>query len=170
LGVALAWPGCGGEKSAAPSESMPAPAVPEPAASDDGMALTGEGFEIVFHDEGFTGTEFQQPSMVIQAGNVNLSDSGEYFLENVTATIYREGQPETTLVAGRGEVNEDEGIARLSNGVTVDAGDMHLELDHIEWQNNAEPPQAVSDAPVRLRQGESDLAAKGLVLIPVEQS
>lgn len=163
--VLVVWLGCRGDDAAPPPQpaAMPAPA-------DDATAFTGEGFEIVFHEEGFTGSEFQHPSMVIRAGAVNVSADGEYILEDVNATVFRDGEPNTELMAGRGEVNEETGTARLSDGVIVNAGDMHLELDHIEWQNKAEPPQAVSDAPVRLRRGESELAATGLVLIPSDQS
>ena len=168
--VVWVWSGCGRETPPAP----PPPGASAPEASETpangGMQVTGEGFEIVFHAEGFTDTEYQQPLLVIQAGTVNLNDSGEYYLEDVNATVYQEGQPSTEMVAGKGEVNESEGIARLSGGVTVTAGDMVLVLESIEWQNKATPPQAVSGDEVRLRKGVSDLKATGLVLIPSEQS
>lgn len=165
--AALTWCGCGHDETPVNPPS-PTP-VPDASAGND-ISLTGEGFEIVFHEEGFTGSEFKQPSLTIQAGKVSVNDRGEYLVENVKATLYREGRPNAEMIAGRGEVSEDEGIARLADGVVVNAGDMRLELNHIEWRDNDDPPKAVSDAPVRLQRGDSELAATGLVLIPSEES
>ena len=151
---------------------MPAPVAPDPgdgAAGDDALNLRGEGFQIVFHAKGYTGSEFEQPSLSVEAGSVR-AENGRYFLEDVKAVVYREGQPSAEMIAHKGEVNEADGTARLSEGVTVNAGDMVLELDHIEWQDKADPPQAVSDAPVHLRRGDTDLEAVGMVLVPIDHT
>jgi hypothetical protein len=164
----LALAACGRRDTAPPEPVAPGARQPgdEAAAGADDIVLSGQGFEIIFHAAGYTGEAFEQPSMRIQAAAFELTDDGDYRIVDVNAIIYEQGQPSAVITAAQGEVNEAEGIAYLTGGVTLESGTLWLEMDDVEWQDKAQPPQAVSRSPVRLRGAETHLEASGMTLIP----
>lgn len=144
-------------------------AQPNQAAREEGVRNEVEGLRLYMHE--YTPTEAaRRPTFTVEAERgAQTQDQGGalWSLEGTRAVVYNEQGEAFTVTAARGTFDEANGVANLTGGVRVHAGEVVLELEAITWDN--ETREAHTNGPAVVTTGESTLKATGLVVKPEEE-
>lgn len=109
----------------------------------------------------------QKPTLWVHAESGQL-ESGDsvWSLQGADAVIYRDEQENLHLAAKMGWFDQENNLARLTDGVQVKAGTLNFEMGAIEWDNAEQ--RAQSEGPVKMTDGGTTLDATTLTLSPDE--
>jgi len=161
----LACAGCTGPASPAAGESPAGtddngstPAQSE-APQDTQVSMTGSMTLRLFAPD-MEGDETRKASFEISSPQCSLLEDGRWALTSATAIVYGKEGEQTKFQAGSAEFNENENKAMLRDGVTVDFGQQHVELEDMTW-SNAEGA-AHSDKALSVTDGETALSGQGM--------
>jgi hypothetical protein len=153
LGLALA--ACGDR----PSAPAPAQKPAQGAAKSEPKTVMRARTNLYLYDNArATGGAADSPRFEVRDVDVVMDETGAYSFENPHAIIYGRDGTQTTLTAGRGKLDEKQGRAMLTGGVTMQMGARTVQLQDIEWQKDT--GVAKSDNPVTLRDGNTEIQAK----------
>lgn len=141
------------------STEASAPAAPTKPAKDAQVSMSGSMTLRAFRPD-MAGGESRGASFEISSPKCSLMEDGRWALTPATAIIYdAKGEP-TKFEAGSAEFNEKADTASLRDGVTVDLGPQHVELQDMEWTNK--DGTARSKSPLTVTDGETKLSAQGM--------
>jgi hypothetical protein len=87
-----------------------------------------------------------------------------YALEGVTGTIFRREAEDLKLHAQSGKYNEDSKKADLEGSVTIQTGNMTVQLESVTWYN--EQDLLESNSPIQLRSETIKMNAQSLKVFP----
>ncbi len=168
---------CGSETPAPAQQTVGQTSAEAPAQDGSGAGessaparVTGaafRGIKLEMHDTSPTAGAVRMPLFSVHADEAVKSEDAEVWsLVGARAIVYRNDEEDLKLKAGGGRFDQTNGVAHLSGGVEVNAGELVMDLSDIEWDN--ETRRAWSDSPVTVLNGATELHASSLVLIPDE--
>ncbi len=152
------------KSSTAPVETPESSSASTPAGTtrpkeDAQVSMSGSMTLRAFRPD-MAGGESRGASFEISSPQCSLMEDGRWALTPATAIIYDlDGQP-TKFEAGSAEFDEKADTASLRDGVTVDLGPQHVELQDMEWTNK--DGTARSGSPLTVTDGETKLSAQGM--------
>ncbi len=148
-------------KDDAPSETAAQTTGDSTAAAPESAQVNMTGsMTLRLFEPDLEGGESREASFEISSPQCSLLEDGLWALTPATAIIYGDDGEQTTFQAGSAEFNENADTASLRDGVTVDFGQQHVELQDMTW-SNAES-LATSESPLTLTDGETRLSAQGM--------
>lgn len=159
--IMLALGGCGGpngEPAAKPGapEQQPEAAA---AASDSPVSMTGS-MTLKFFSSQVGSDQPSGATFEVSSPKCSLVEDGVWALTPATAIVYGKGGEQTRFEAGSAQFDDNSKIASLKDGVKVDIGTQHVELQDMTWSNNE--GVAKSDHAVTVTDGATRLSAMGM--------
>ncbi|MCC6486375.1 MAG: LPS export ABC transporter periplasmic protein LptC [Candidatus Hydrogenedentes bacterium] len=136
-------------------EASPAPAGPE----QEQVSMTGS-MTLRFFEPAIGGEQPQGATFEVSSPRCSLLEDGVWALTPATAIIYGKDDEKTTFEAGSAQFDDNTKTASLKDGVKVDIGVQHVELQDMTWSN--EEGVARSDNAVTITDGDTKLTAQGM--------
>ena len=157
LGCKAPSPASPGERvpGDATAESSSTPAVPQ----QEQVSMTGS-MTLRFFEPAIGGEQPQGASFEVSSPKCSLLEDGVWALTPATAIIYGKDGEQTTFEAGSAQFDDNTKKASLKDGVKVDIGAQHVELQDMTWSN--EEGLARSDNAVTIADGATKLTAQGM--------
>lgn len=137
------------------SGSSTTPAPPE----QEQVSMTGS-MTLRFFEPAIGGEQPQGATFEVSSPKCSLLEDGVWALTPATAIIYGKDGEQTTFEAGSAQFDDNTKTASLKDGVKVDIGAQHVELQDMTWSN--EEGLARSDNAVTIVDGDTKLAAQGM--------
>jgi hypothetical protein len=153
-------PGPESRDNAAPEPSDSAATSDSQAPSRDAQVNMTGSMTLRLFEPDLEGGETREASFEISSPQCSLLEDGLWALTSATAIIYGADGEQTKFEAGSAEFNEKADTASLRDGVTVDFGRQHVELQDMTWSNLES--LARSDSPLTLTDGETKLSSQGM--------
>jgi hypothetical protein len=146
--------------NASPKTSDSAATSESQAPSRDAQVNMTGSMTLRLFEPDLEGGETREASFEISSPQCSLLEDGLWALTSATAIIYGADGEQTKFEAGRAEFNEKADTASLRDGVTVDFGRQHVELQDMTWSNVES--LARSDSPLTLTDGGTKLSSEGM--------
>ncbi|MCC6143982.1 MAG: LPS export ABC transporter periplasmic protein LptC [Candidatus Hydrogenedentes bacterium] len=163
----LALAACG--KSIAPQppsqedEPVSASMAEEP---EDLLKMTD--INLYLHDPRPTDGAPRKPTLWIRADDFTVAEGDLWRFHNAQATIYGENEADSIRLEADQGVFEEDVKATLTGAVRAQVGDMHMQMQDIEYTNPQEetPAMARTDGPVTVASPTLDLKASSMRFYP----
>ena len=156
IGLSFMLVACGGD-TPAPEQSD---AEPEAEVTPTPMSVSSGDITMSFYEYGPTAGGEQLPSFTISAADFSQGGGAELSFVDAEAVIYTESGDNLNIKAGAALMDEETQQASMTGGATVTRGTMTITLERLQWNN--EKRMLVSDAPVRIRDGETAIDAASM--------
>ena len=146
-------------------------------ALDPATAIEVEGFSAYMVDEDPSkGEGMREPIFEIRAEKAFVASSADdeaggvtntaSMLEGVSGIVFREDAEDLLLKAKEAEYDDTNKTAVLKGDVTINAGELKVQLDAVTWHNADQTLR--SNSPVRVQLGNTELTAQSFEVLPKE--
>ena len=164
VAVICAMQGCKAPAPASPEDQAPGDFATESPAElsapqQEQVSMTGS-MTLRFFEPSIGGDQPQGASFEVSSPKCSLLEDGVWALTPATAIIFGKGGEQTTIEAGSAQFDDNTKKASLKDGVKVDIGVQHVELQDMTWSN--EEGVARSDNAVKITDGATLLSARGM--------